>query len=152
MLLNDKVVFSIYIIYLKYELYFSPSWSRAVTQIHHIVIQLSATLNQSTHWMEQMPSDLWLCIKHPSHQEQRSSIIMHVHRMIDCPGHNDSYIKQQLATRWEQPLPISDTNHFVLCWLPSTSSRSSVSKTLNLNPTWHTKKEHNMPLTHHHTK
>lgn len=81
---------------------------------------------------------LWLCIKHPSHEEQRSSIIMHVRRMIDCPGHTNSYIKQQLATRWAQPLIVSDTNHFVLCWLPGTSSRRSVFKTLNLKPNLYT--------------
>jgi hypothetical protein len=59
----------------------------------------SVTLNQSAHCVKQMPSDLWLCTQHPSREEQRSTIIMHLHTMTDCPDHIDSYIKQQLATR-----------------------------------------------------
>jgi len=70
-----------------------------VTQIHYTVIHLSVTLNQSVHCTERTPSDLMLCTQHPSHEEQSSHIIMHLHRMIDCPDHTDSYIKQQLATR-----------------------------------------------------
>lgn len=97
-LLVKQVSFIKHKIYLG-SYYILPHPDQELSQHRSTACNTSVTLNQSAHCMKQMPSDLWLCTQHPSREEQRSTIIMHLHTMTDCPDHIDSYIIQQLATR-----------------------------------------------------